>query len=185
MRGDDCVQMRKIFLMPGVALFIIGILVVSSVNQLVDSTSVTGSHFYSHGVKDEFISQALSITRENVLIVFFNETYQHVYLIPSPQSLYVNNTTAAELAVMPVSNGNVTKYGLTYSLNSTGAIYDNLTGHYNIVVFAGTPAGITYYLLNAMRDEQLTGEIELAGFSAMSAGIAGIIAGTVLGPRKR
>jgi hypothetical protein len=86
---------------------------------------------------------------------------------------------------MPVSNGNVTKYGLTYNLNSTGAIYDNLTGSYSIVVFGSTPQGITYYLLNAEHDEQLTSEIEIAGFSALSAGIAGIIAGTVLGPRKR
>jgi hypothetical protein len=83
------VSKRRIFLMPGVALFIIGILVVSSVNQLVDSTSVTGSHFYSQGARDKIVSVVLNITRENVLIVFFNATYQHVYLVLSSQSLSV------------------------------------------------------------------------------------------------
>jgi hypothetical protein len=176
--------MRKILLIPGVAIFIVGIIVFASLSQLIDASSTSTGSFMLKA-QDEYISNTLTLTRQDVLMLFFNKSLnQSAYLIPASSLGELNRTNAPGLSVMPLNSSNLTEDGLTFSLNSTGNIYNNLTGIFSVAVFGKNTTGVSFYLINAQKEEQLNLDYETIGLSAIAAGTALIIAGTVMRGRR-
>ena len=172
--------MRKILLIPGVAFFIVGIIVFASLSQLIDSSSTSTGSLTLKG-PDEYLSNALTLTRQDVLMLLFNKSLnQSAYLIPAASLGELNRTTASWISVMPLNSDNLTEDGLTFSLNSTGNIYNNLTGMYYVAMFGKNTTGVSFYLINAQKEEQFNLYYEMIGLAMIAAGIGLIIAGTII-----
>ena len=118
----------------GVVILVAGMILALSVAHVVNSHEYEVTPTFYETAAGEYVSQSIDMHNSSgVLYVSNNST--SVYLIPSNAIGRVNASNAASLAVVPSEGGNFTSRGNAYSLGSSGRLYSNLTGVYNIVAF--------------------------------------------------
>lgn len=127
----------------GLAILITGMVLSISIAHVVNSQESLTSASFTERTVGEFVSNTIDMSNSSGILYLSNNS-SVVFLVPSDDLGSVNSSSAVNYAVQPSATGNVTDGQLLYSLGDTGRIYSNLTGPFNIVVFAPTTPSVSY-----------------------------------------
>lgn len=171
--------MRRTTLIVGVVLLVVGI-IIAGVAWVELSSSLTGtlssakgeegSAMYA-GQNGDFYSNLLTAGPSSEIIVSFNFSGVHPYLIPS-----------RDLSIVNLEN--IGNYSISDSLtqgNSSG--YSGLNGTYYVVTFGTSSPGIAYIVASHFNSLVIEGGLLALGAIFAIAGIIVVIIGAVRKPR--
>lgn len=127
----------------GVAILLAGMILALSIAHVINSHEYEVNATFSEALPGEFVSGTINMSNSNGILYISNNS-SSVYLVPARYITGLNSSNAGQYAVVPSETGNITTGGFAYSLGSSGRLYSNLTGSYNIVAFMQSAPAVAY-----------------------------------------
>lgn len=124
-------------------ILVAGMILALSVAHVVNSHEYEVTPGFVETAAGEYVSQPIDMHNSSGVLYISNNSTS-VYLIPSDAVGHVNVSNAVTYAIAPSEGGNFSTGGFAYSLGSSGRLYSNLSGVYNIVAFTSKQPSIAY-----------------------------------------